>query len=243
MSIKDKLDIFLITYNRKPYLQRTLDKILSDDSPIRDFDITILDNHSTDGTTELIQEYTKRFRNLRHIVHPFTIDGSANFVRAVELVKKDYCWVLCDDDHFHFENWKDVEISVSQDFDIVCVANYAFYTPSQYNDPAWQLFQLAFVPAGIYKRSLVQNTIMAMARSIYTLFPQCYLTLFAINNEKKIKVLTHPCVTVGLEPKDCSYSRAPHNIMYPRRSLDSDWLWGYSLICYELNNKNLNIYI
>ena len=61
MSIKDKLQIYLITYNRKIQLEHTLKQILAKDSPIRNFDITILDNASTDGASELIDEYCQNF--------------------------------------------------------------------------------------------------------------------------------------------------------------------------------------
>lgn len=41
MYIKENLQIILITYNRKNYLQRTFDQIFADNSPIKGFDITI----------------------------------------------------------------------------------------------------------------------------------------------------------------------------------------------------------
>ena len=43
MNLKEKLQIILITYNRKNTLKTTLDEILSENSPIKDLPITILD--------------------------------------------------------------------------------------------------------------------------------------------------------------------------------------------------------
>ena len=59
MNLKDKLDIVLITYNRKNCLQKTFEQIFAENSPIKDFDITILNNASTDGTSEFIEKYCK----------------------------------------------------------------------------------------------------------------------------------------------------------------------------------------
>ena len=55
--MKEKLDIVIITYNRKDFLKKTFEQILAENSPIKDFDITILNNASDDGTSELVEEY------------------------------------------------------------------------------------------------------------------------------------------------------------------------------------------
>ena len=46
MSISEKLDIVLITYNRKESLKNTLEQISTENSPIKNFKITILNNNS-----------------------------------------------------------------------------------------------------------------------------------------------------------------------------------------------------
>ena len=57
--MKTTLEIILITYNRKSHLRETLNWLFAENSPVKDLDITILNNKSTDGTTELIEEYKK----------------------------------------------------------------------------------------------------------------------------------------------------------------------------------------
>ena len=130
--MKDKLQIVLITYNRKKYLQRTFDQIFAKDSPIKDYDITILDNASTDGTSELIKEYKLKFPNINHIRHNINIGGNANICRAFELgvtSGKEYVWVLCDDDKYDFSNWHEVEREINAKKDIICVCDYVYSTP------------------------------------------------------------------------------------------------------------------
>ena len=64
MPAVEKLDIFLITYNRAPYLKRTLEQIFSAESPVKDFPITIIDNNSTDGTADVIKNFQADFPNI-----------------------------------------------------------------------------------------------------------------------------------------------------------------------------------
>ena len=242
--IRDKLEILLVTYNRKEYLQRTFNQILSNTSPIRNFDITILDNASTDGTSELIEEYCKKMPNLRHIRHKINIGGDANICRAFELgvsSGKEYVWVLCDDDKFDFSNWNMVENEIANGTDIVCVANYVFPKESYFKNKAYQIFQLTFVPAGIYKTSLINNTVLTnMYNATYTLFQQSCITIEAINKNKHIAVLKNAIVDSGLHYEDAccdvSYTRATdkNNILKRRKYIS--WILGYSNILYLLKN-------
>ena len=176
MKLKEKLQIYIITYNRKEKFKRTLDFIFADSSPIKDLDITILDNASTDGTSELIEDYRQKHPNITHIKHPINIGGNPNICRAFEMgasCNKEYFWVLCDDDYFDFSNWYEVEEQIEKGTDIICLSNYVFEKPEQFDDKAYQLYQLTFVPAGIYKSSLITNNVlMTMYDSIYKMFQQ-----------------------------------------------------------------------
>ena len=93
-SIKDSLEIIVITYNRAKYLERTFAQIFAPESPVRDFDITVLDNKSTDNTAQVVAEYQKRFPNLRHVVNNRNIGGNANIAKAFTEAKKEYLWIL-----------------------------------------------------------------------------------------------------------------------------------------------------
>ena len=105
--LKDKLEIILVTYNRKSYLQKTLEYLFEENSPVKNLQITILDNKSNDGSSELIDEYAKKYSNLIHIINNRNIGGNGNITKAFTISKKDYVWVICDDDKFdckQFEN-------------------------------------------------------------------------------------------------------------------------------------------
>ena len=185
-SIKDKLKIILITYNRRNKLQETLNNILADNSPIKNFDITVLDNASTDGSSELLEEYCKKYSNLKHIRHRINIGGNANICRAFEygaVSGKEYVWVLCDDDKYDFDNWEEVEKRIYAKDDIICVADYVF-PEGQKTNKAYQIFQLTFVPAGIYRTKIITDDVLTnMYDSIYTGFQQSVITIKTINKQ------------------------------------------------------------
>ena len=109
MNTKDRLQIILPTYNRAPQLKRTLEQLLADDSPVKDFDITILDNRSTDGTSNVIKNAQSLHPNIKHIRHRHNVGGNANIAKALEMGEKKYLWVICDDDLYDWTGWSNVE--------------------------------------------------------------------------------------------------------------------------------------
>ena len=122
--MKEKLDVVLITYNRKEFLNKTFEQIFAENSPIKDFDITVLNNASTDGTTELVEEYCQKYSNLKHIINSKNIGGNPNIAKAlIEIPSKEYVWVLCDNDTYDWSCWKEIENGINQKYDAIFTRN------------------------------------------------------------------------------------------------------------------------
>ena len=246
--LKDKLAIFLITYNRRKKLRSTLDSLLK--SPVSDFDITVLDNASTDGSSEMLEEYAKKHENIKHVRHKINIGGNANICRAFEMAAtsgKEYVWVLCDDDKYDFSNWGAVEKAIKDNADIVCLADYVYPDEKAKLDFAYQLFQLTFVPAGIYKTSLITDTVLInMYDSIYTMFSQSCITMNAINNGAKIVVLNKPVVFNGLHfedrETDVAYTRGQKTSDILERRRNTVWTLGFCNVISLLKDKQQQQY-
>ena len=184
--LKDKLEINLITYNRKNYLKKTLEQIFADNSPVKNYGITILDNASTDGTSELIEEYVKKYPNIKHVRHNKNIGGNANICRAYEMAAKEYVWVLCDDDLLDFSNWNEIENAIfSNKYDMIYTINYlSGWAQNLKHTIPVLLFWASFVPGVIYRTSYIDATLLAnMYGTISTWFPQATLAInILINN-------------------------------------------------------------
>lgn len=245
--IKDKLQLFLVTYNRKKQLENTFRQIFAQNSPIKDFDITILDNASTDGTSELIDEYSKKFPNIKHIRHPFNIGGNANICRAYELSAscgKEYAWILCDDDFYDFSNWAEVEKCINNKKDIICTADYSFPSDRDKKNKAYQIFQLTFVPAGIFRTSCISDVVLHnMYDNIYTMFQQTCLIAKVINNGGGIHVLSKPIVINGMIAGtisyDQSFTRGTIEDSVTERKKKTIWILGFVNVLTLLSDKNL----
>ena len=81
MEIQKQLEIIIPTYNRKVHITHTLEQLTAADSPVKNCSITVLDNASTDGSSEVIESFAKKFANVTHIRHPKNIGGNANITR------------------------------------------------------------------------------------------------------------------------------------------------------------------
>ena len=192
MGIKDKLEIVLITYNRCDCLKSTLDEIFADNSPVRDFDITILDNSSTDGTRELIEEYKEKYPNIKYIINRFNIGGCANISKAlVELPNKEYVWVICDNDTYDWTCWGEIEKAIENDFDVI-------FTRKISGKVSDIFYKAAFLPACIYKTKNITNEV---AQNIYDgiriLFPHLALIAKNINDSNRIYSVSKDIVIIG----------------------------------------------
>lgn len=201
--MREKIDVVLITYNRKEFLNRTLEQILAENSPVKDFDITILNNASTDGTTELIDEYCKKHLNIKHIINNKNIGGNPNIAKAlVEVPTKEYVWVLCDNDSYDWTCWDEVKNAVNQKYD-------AIFTRNCKNHPAEIFYTATLVSGCIYKTELMNG---AVTENIYdnikNLFPHLAPVAYVINNKKSVFIVSEDIVYSGINPEhDTSFVR------------------------------------
>ena len=65
LDLKDTLEIIIPSYNRCDTLAALLKTMLS--SPVGNCIITVLDNNSTDGTGECVQQLSWKHSNIRYI--------------------------------------------------------------------------------------------------------------------------------------------------------------------------------
>lgn len=241
-----KIDITIITYNRLNHIKRTLDSLFAESSPVRDYEMTILDNCSTDGTGEFLEKFSECHKNLKVIHNIRNIGGNANICRAYETSlarPAEYMWVLCDDDFYDFSAWNEVERKIEEKTDVICVCNYAL--PEKFTQKQvlpYLPIQCSFVPAGIYKKSILTDSVMStMYDSIFTMFQQDILVLDAINMHKSIYVVKNEIVHNGVfdekNDADYSYTRGLPHVL--RRRNDTNWILGFANVITYLNDEQL----
>lgn len=238
----DKLQIFIVTYNRSRYLRRTLTQLLAETSPVRNCEIVILDNHSTDETRDVAQEFVPN-GNITIVTHPRNIGGNANIVRAMELAYSNaYVWTLGDDDFYDFANWAEVESAMKRGEKAICLARYIL-PDEQKDDVARQLVQATFITGMIIHSSLYTDTAVSEAHNaVHTLFPQLIPVISLVNHGGHIFVVSRPIVfngDDGREGKDVSYCRGSDISEVSSYSRLQTWLIGWVEIIAGLRDWKL----
>lgn len=228
MDIENLLEIILITYNRRQKLQATLKQLFADNSPVKHLQLTILDNNSNDGSAELIQDYAKKFANIKHIVNNRNIGGNGNIVKAFENASKKYVWVICDDDMYNWSGWSKIKQAILEDYDVI------FTRKLEKNwrgvETLGSIFCGAtFLPACIYKTSNITDTVMFnMFNNVPNFFPHLALLAKNINDDNRFYFTDTNIVDIGVNTDGAgTYYRGMRSEEIPVSNRKTFWTVGY----------------
>ena len=185
--LKDNIDIFLITYNRVEKLERTLGRLFADDSPIKNFEIKILDNASTDGTESFCRASVQKHPNIVYLRNIINLGISGNIIKSMELASKKWFWVLCDDDDYDWSRWNEIaEALISDTYDIV---HTTFVEGKRNETYPYLINEEAFIPTSIYNTRHITSLTMQNAYGMaYTLLPHHAIGCKVINENGRIFV-------------------------------------------------------
>lgn len=112
--------------------------------------------------------------------------------------------MLCDDDELDFTHWNRVEEAMSSGLDCIMVANYA----NPQRNIVQFIGQATFVPACIYKTSLIDSTVLTnMYNNIPFMFPHFAILAKVLNNNLKYEVMDNWIVKLVSHPREESYTR------------------------------------
>lgn len=120
------LSICIPTYNRSEYLQKCLQSIeiqLEEKPHLQNLvEIVISDNHSTDTTKEVVDEFIHKFSHIKYVVNEKNVGFDLNILNVVKNASGDYCWYLGDDDIIINGALSFVcEIIFAHKYDIICI--------------------------------------------------------------------------------------------------------------------------
>ncbi len=240
--MKDILEILIPTYNRKPHIKRTLSQLIAKDSPVKNCQITVLDNASTDGSSEVIEDFASRYSNIKHIRHPKNIGGNANIARCYELAKAPYVWVVCDDDSFKWDAWPEIENALrTEDYDLLLTRKAELRNTS---DIARIFKQCTFVPSCIYKTSIISDGVVTnMYNNVAFLFPHLALACEVFNRKGRIFLPQGEIMDICCyEPTNSSFTRG-NNAYIPNYNKNMFWTVGAIISTQMIKDKKLRTYI
>jgi glycosyltransferase involved in cell wall biosynthesis len=114
-----QLTIHMLTYNRAHFIKQAIDSVLS--QTFQDFELLILDDASTDNTSELIQPYLIDSR-IKYIKNEQNLGITKNRNKALSLSQGEYIAVLDSDDYWTDNNKLQKQINfLNKDNDHVLV--------------------------------------------------------------------------------------------------------------------------
>ncbi|MFH2106767.1 MAG: sugar nucleotide-binding protein [Candidatus Micrarchaeota archaeon] len=98
--MEDKVSVIMPCYNQVNYIRESVDSVLN--QTYKNIELILIDNVSTDGTKEVIQEYEKKDRRVKAIYHKENMgyggsinDGFANATgKYIALTSSDDIWYL-----------------------------------------------------------------------------------------------------------------------------------------------------
>lgn len=118
--MNNNLEIIIPTWNRAKYLDNTLSQFAN--SPFANYKITILDNASSDETSNVCKQYSEVFPNLKIIRNNKNIGGLANIFRCYEIAEAKYLWLVGDNDNYDFSDCSEViNIIEHEDYDLIFI--------------------------------------------------------------------------------------------------------------------------
>ncbi|MDF2472487.1 MAG: glycosyltransferase [Anaerocolumna sp.] len=110
------LSICIPTYNRALFLPQAIESIISQATD--EVEIIICDNASTDNTAELIAAYKETFENLVYFRWGKNMGYDVNMLKAIELARGKYCWILGSDDAIKDSSISIILDEIKNDYDI-----------------------------------------------------------------------------------------------------------------------------
>lgn len=118
-----KLSVMIPVYNGKKYLGEAIESVLS--QPVKDLEIIVVDDGSSDGTAELCDSYAREYENIV-VLHQKNQGVSAARNQGILRAQGDYLLFLDADDRF-VKNAVDQDMirSCEQGYDVIMYSSLA----------------------------------------------------------------------------------------------------------------------
>jgi len=122
-----KVAVIVITHNGKKYLKQCFESLLN--QSYKDFEIFLLDNASTDGSSDFVRQ---NFPKVKIIRFNRNLGFSKGYNRAIGMVDADYIALLNDDTKVHFRWLEELVKAINIDKRVAAVGSKILF----YQNPA-----------------------------------------------------------------------------------------------------------
>ncbi len=99
-----KLSVFVVTYNQEKYIRQCMDSILMQKVNF-DYEIVIGEDHGTDGTRAICEEYAEKYPQVRLLPLTENLGIAGNWKRVLSECKGEYI-AMCEGDDYWIDDLK-----------------------------------------------------------------------------------------------------------------------------------------
>lgn len=105
MSNKNEImvTVCIVTYNQEKWIRQTLDSVFAQQTDYP-FEIIIGEDHGTDGTRAICQEYADKYENVTLLPSPANLGVTANWIQCIQAGTGKYIMTCAGDDWWHNPN-------------------------------------------------------------------------------------------------------------------------------------------
>jgi len=132
------LTIAIPTWNRALFLDQNLERLTSNLAlhKINEIEILVIDNASSDNTSEVVTNFQKSFKFVKYIRNDENIGPIANFLKAISLVETKYLHILGDDDFLDEKYFEYIpQILNDRDYGVIFFNSYGFNRNPAFEKP------------------------------------------------------------------------------------------------------------
>ena len=141
----EKIAALVVTYNRKEKLRKNINSLLKQSYKLNE--IYIIDNNSTDGTKEYINDLIEDNKIINYVKLPENVGGSGGFSKGIEIItnnkNSDYIWGMDDDAYPNKDALKNI-IKVKSD-NTTCYYSNSNNDMDDYIDNCKEVYDWMFV--------------------------------------------------------------------------------------------------
>ncbi|MGH8048812.1 MAG: glycosyltransferase family 2 protein [Chthoniobacterales bacterium] len=116
--------ICMPTFNRAHVIRDAIDSVIG--QTFKDWRLVVLDNHSTDGTWDLLNREYGNHPQIRLFRNDRNIGGYANLDRCIELADGEWLGILADDDAYRLHAFETIHKNTADRNDLVIWAHGQF---------------------------------------------------------------------------------------------------------------------
>lgn len=122
------VSVVVCTYMREKMLRQTLDAIVAQQTTYP-FEVIIGENHSTDNTLKVCQEYADKYDYIRVLAHEKNVGPLVNWTRCVKTARGKYIMDCCDDDWWSNPNKIQLQVDFMETHPecVMCHTDYDVY--------------------------------------------------------------------------------------------------------------------